>query len=461
MTVNVKGAFFTPQYRMGLWDGKIRLFNAKYKTFLTGFKEEAKAILEEAGYKVRVQNVQIIPKCDMSMSLSLDRKYFHEGNELDVRWYQREALEAAFEKKRGVIKAPTGSGKTLIAMLLYYAFGTKTLVIVNKKDLLYQTADAFKENKIITGVWGDAKKTDGQAVIATIQTMNSQLKTKECATKQYLAQFGLIIGDEVHHTSDNTYYKALAACTGTPYRIGMSATPLKRKDAGDKFLIGCFGEIIYSVDSKSLSDEGYLANPKIEFTVIETPDLSSVTSYHTAYDLGIVNNEYRNQIIIQKAMEYSLNKMPVLILVKTLDHGAILRDMFALEKKDVPFLKGETDMETRQAAKKIKPDSIMIASPIWNEGVNIPNIRAMIIASGGKSDIQTLQRVGRGMRPKKDFGNEVKVIDFLDRNNKYLTQHSKRRIEALVMERYAVNVYKEDKLVKSFGKRKTRKVRRK
>ena len=40
----------------------------------------------------------------------------------------------------------------------------------------------------------------------------------------------------------------------------------------------------------------------------------------------------------------------------------------------------------------------VIATVSWVEGVDIPNLTCVINAGGGKSEIQTLQKIGRGLR---------------------------------------------------------------
>ena len=83
--------------------------------------------------------------------------------------------------------------------------------------------------------------------------------------------------------------------------------------------------------------------------------------------------------------------------------------------------------------KSQKGGAILVASTIFDEGVDIPEIDALILAGGGQSYIKNIQRVGRALRPKmhKDY---VVIYDFLDgRNPKdkkdYLAQHTRSRIE--------------------------------
>jgi superfamily II DNA or RNA helicase len=466
MSVHQPHAWYTQQYRLGLWDGKVRLYNLRYNSFLSGFVKQAEEHLRTK-FKVEIIDSTTDYHNEKALQGNLDRvlekTYANEkGEPHPLRWYQIKAITEAVKNRRGVVKCPTGSGKTIIALGICETFAQKSLVIVNKKDLLYQTRDFFASNSNAKiGILGASERTDGEYVIATIQTLTSLLKRTPKELKSFLGKFSLVIGDEVHHTSDNYYYKTISSCINAPYRIGLSATPLKRRDVGDLFLIGTFGEIIYEVTADELSKQGYLAKPLIQFHMIEKPDLSSIGNYHVAYQRGIIENEHRNEIVIQKAIEFSKRKIPSLILVRQVVHGTILQQMFQQNGFDVPFLFGQSSIDIRRdAVKTFDEKSILIASTIWDEGVNIPNIRAMIIAASGASEIKILQRIGRGMRPKKNVANEVLIVDFVDKTNKYLLKHSRQRIETLLREKYVVDVMQNDILKERFShdaKKKTQK----
>ena len=67
----------------------------------------------------------------------------------------------------------------------------------------------------------------------------------------------------------------------------------------------------------------------------------------------------------------------------------------------------------------------VLASKIFDIGVDIPSLAGLVIACGGKSTVKALQRVGRVIRkyPGKKF---AVVIDFYDQAT-YLDNHSKTR----------------------------------
>jgi superfamily II DNA or RNA helicase len=68
---------------------------------------------------------------------------------------------------------------------------------------------------------------------------------------------------------------------------------------------------------------------------------------------------------------------------------------------------------------------IVIASTIFDEGIDVRPLDALILAGAGKSSTRALQRIGRVIRSYQNKQDAI-VIDFFD-DVKYLRAHSKRR----------------------------------
>ena len=105
-------------------------------------------------------------------------------------------------------------------------------------------------------------------------------------------------------------------------------------------------------------------------------------------------------------------------------------EMMQAEGLRVDFIYGESSQKVRQAklqslaAGKI---DILIGSTILDVGVDVPSVGAVILAGGGKAEVEMRQRVGRGLRAKKNQANVCFISDFIDCSNKYLMSHSYER----------------------------------
>jgi superfamily II DNA or RNA helicase len=97
------------------------------------------------------------------------------------------------------------------------------------------------------------------------------------------------------------------------------------------------------------------------------------------------------------------------------------------------YLDGDnTQGEREKALKLLSRDKLdcVIATNIFDEGVDVEDIGAVILAGGTKSAPALYQRSGRAMR-KKEESNVAIIIDFFDHHHPKLLEHSERRYELI------------------------------
>lgn len=385
------------------WDGKVCLYNRKYRCFPFGFIDRVEEI---EGKKIKVNYAG-----KMKYIIVPNKSVFEILN-MEEREYQRRVIEKAIERERGIINIATGGGKTLIGCELIRRFGVRSIVIVPTKVLLNQwhriLSKIFGESMI--GIIGEGKKDVKDITVCMIHS----------AKKEMVNDFNLVIFDEVHRLGAKIWSK-VSRMINAKYRFGLSATALLREDGTNLEIIGICGDIIDNIKANELQEKGYLSKCRVIFH--EISGVKFFSSYHKAYESYIVLNEERNKKIAEEAKRYIEEDRKVLILVDRITHGMILSNMIG-----IPFVSGKTKGEERE--KKIdefNKGSIsgMIATKIFELGLDIPSIEVIIIAAPCKSIIKTIQRVGRGMRKHKRK-KELVVVDFIDKA-KYFYEQSMRR----------------------------------
>lgn len=415
-----KGYRFMKRYKAGVWDGYISLMtSAAY--FPTGLLPFVARRLKELGHTFRfameceyIQPDPISP--DMLRGITL-------------RDYQLDAITMLLDKKRGIARMATNSGKTEVMAGIIKALRVpQTLVIVASKELLDQTSKRLQYRLgVKVGRIGDGAWDRKQVTVAMIQTLHSRL-SNELANS-------LVLIDECHHASSDTMMDVLSRVRGS-YRYGFSGTPLKKDLLSDLKLMSVTGRILVDISNKYLIQHEYSALPKITIHIVENNDEEMWKwKYQPAYSELIVHNTERNRIIADAAR--AANGI-VLILVNTIEHGKLLQAMLP----ESIFVHGSDDSSIRrEILEKMRIDSrgVFIASPIFDEGVDVPNIDSVILAGGGKSSVKLLQRIGRGMR-KKEGTNVLYIHDFIDDTNKYLLRHSDARISTYVEEGFETTV---------------------
>lgn len=348
---------------------------------------------------------------------------------------QLKAIKKACRKGRGQIVLPTGSGKTVIALGLFFCFSSCVrLFLCHTKDLYYQTIEELKKYKFKNVIeiktntnWNEVKKVKNPILISLVQSF------AKIDIDNYIDFLDMIIVDEVHHVnSERSQYGKILQSTLAPLRFGLTATP----DPNTKKAMlseGLLGPVIYRLTTEEGVKNGMIAKPKINLEVVPYDvEINKICAfkYKNFYDYGIINNLYRNKKIIEIARKCYNEKGASLILIERTEHGEVLQKLFLKAGIKVPFVFGKTSSVERA---KVKEDllsgkiRIAIASRIWKEGLNIPNLTSVINAHGYKDEKGVIQVLGRGLRRTKTK-KEIVLTDFLD-PYKYLAEHTVSRIQ--------------------------------
>jgi superfamily II DNA or RNA helicase len=250
-----------------------------------------------------------------------------------------------------------------------------------------------------------------------------------------LKSFELVILEEAHEVSGDGYYQVLKMCTKAYYRLALTATPfMKQNSEANMRLMAVSGPIGIRVTEKQLIDCGILAKPYFKFLRLPKPDkLKRGTPWPSCYNIGVVENEIRNQAIVDEATRAAKHRLPTLILVNRQAHGDNLKKMLVSKGIRTDFIYGKHESEQRMdALEKIKNGKyqVLIGSTILDVGVDVPAIGMVIIACGYKEEVALRQRIGRGLRKKKG-ANVTFIVCFADEHNHHLAKHAKIRREVI------------------------------
>jgi superfamily II DNA or RNA helicase len=327
--------------------------------------------------------------------------------------HQTRILRAMLRTNIGIIESSTSSGKTEIMIAYIKLASLPTLIIVNRVSLAIQIRDRLIKNKIQNvGIATGQKVIDGDVVVSTI---GSYKKIPN------LAKFKILIIDEVHRAQAKQFQDFLEK-TSYPIRFGFSATP----NCGDKYLYAkirqFMGSVICKIEAKELLENNVIALPKIHF--VESPCIPTIDWPSSLYK-NITWNRKRNDAISELVQKHAES---TLVLLHQIDHGKALSEIIP----DSVFVSGIVDpQERKEIIEKFENGEIktIISTNVFNEGISINAIKVLIIAGGGKSRIETVQRLGRGLRLDPKTGKkECLVYDFFDRGNKFTESHSEQRI---------------------------------
>lgn len=342
--------------------------------------------------------------------------------------YQTKALEKALLMKNGVIVMPCGSGKTQTGLEIIARFGGRALWITHTMDLLNQSMNRAKEVYNLSrdkfGTITGGKINIGDAItFATVQTMvNIDLN-------EYKNAWDIIIVDECHKaigspTKVMQFYKVVSALCSR-YKIGLTATP-NRSDGLEASMFALLGGIIHEVTKEEVEyntcpvkvrevKTGYSPENLYEITNSDGTLNYNKLIEHLTSDAGrkeCVLNELANIpdgnaiMVFANRVEY-LQNMCRIYNERQYGKGICLSGLG----------KTKADKDERKRALKAlndgEIDCIFATYQLAKEGLDVPNLRYLLMATPEKDNITVTQSAGRVARKfeGKEYGT---IIDFVD-----------------------------------------------
>lgn len=383
--------------RRRAWDGYVNL--VKHSKFPAGLLERIILILEGNGIKpkVVVDDPREFPEVRMSLS------------GIDRRDYQDEAVESVLMSRRGVLRAPTGSGKSAVAARVVYGHKRRAVIVVPTIDLLLQMKRFLEEHLGVEGgigQLGDGIVEPREVTVATIRTMakvmsvafesyeygeyddKDETAVNPAELRSWVDGIATIVFDECQCLGAQVAYE-IATKLSAPNKYGFSASPW-RDDGADLMIEGATGPVLYRIGTKELVDGGWLVPPVIE--VIETkgmwvPGAWGPQEFAKAYKKEIVENPIRNELVARKVVELD---MSTLVLVKQVNHGRVLENLIP----ESLFLSGKaTGVAREEAYDDMRAGRLkrLICTSIADMGLDLPVCQGLVLAGGGKAlDVDTL-----------------------------------------------------------------------
>lgn len=255
-----------------------------------------------------------------------------------------------------------------------------------------------------------------------------------------------VLSHNCHHASSNQYQTVMNSLPNARQRIGLSGSISQSDDVKWTALKSVISDKIFKISNKQMIDSGVSAKPYIQFIPIDEPknldeqvkdslpanldeNNQALLVYQEAYRQGIIENDYRNMIIVQLLKKLYETDKTALVVVSSIEHGETLQSMLKTMKIPSAFLRGDVPMSDRQEIIdniKAGKSKIVFGTSVVNEGMDIPSLKYLVYASAGKASTPVLQRVGRVLRKSSDKDTAL-IFDFSDNMSKVLYKQSMER----------------------------------
>ena len=412
--------FANPEYekkqRMGFWVGRtpkeLRLYEWDGDTLILPFGVTRSILPLLRGTPIY---------CDFRQ----DNVIAYTGGEYNLYDYQKEAIQKMIEAKYGILKATTGSGKTVIGVSLIKALRRRALWICHTADLLKQSME--RASVCIDPKWmgtiTEGKTNVGIGVtFATVQTLSRLELT------QFRDYWDVIIVDECHRCSASattfTQYEKVLNHLAARRKIGLTATP-ERSDGLIKATFALIGDIAYEIPEAAVAD-------KVMNVKIQKVDTDADITDECLNDDGTINyvkliealttDKERNDLIAQTIMENEGHNC--LILSDRLDQLVTIRNLLPDDMQaDSAYINGKMQSKKAKAEREQaledmrtgKKKYLFASVSLCKEGLDIPCLDRLFLASPIKYSAIVTQAVGRIRRTSEGKETPV-VIDFVDSN---------------------------------------------
>lgn len=422
--LTIKNPEYEKKVRLGKWIG-----NTPKELFLYEVNGDELIIpfgcLKEL-YKEFSNRIQFLP-----VFKPIDRTFYNST--IKLYGYQENAVLDALRARNGVIVMPCGAGKTQTALELISRLGGRTLWLTHTQDLLNQSLNRAKscfdvDNSFFGTITG-GKVNIRQITFATVQTMC------KLDLEKYKNAFDVVVVDECHKcvgtpTRVMQFYKVLSslACR---YKFGLTATP-KRNDGLVSSMFSLLGDIICEVDKSEVANTTCPIRVVFKKTGFQ-PDLDVVLSgdgtinYSALVD-DMIRDKDRFKTVLDTVNE--CKGYPTLILANRVEYVQRLSDASAGKSICLSTIGNSkrSKEERKDALRKLNNgeiDFVFATYQLAKEGLDVPNLRYVILATPEKDETTVIQSAGRVGRKAegKEYGT---VIDFVDDFGMYKGWSKKR-----------------------------------
>ena len=379
-----------------------------------GFLETLINILRDHQINFQIKNLLTIEKTENLLQSSIQ-----------LRDYQNHAVQDMLGRHRGVLVAPCGAGKTVMALSLIYHRQQKTLILVHTLDLLKQWSNQIQNFLGQTcGVIGGGKKDYIHDItVATVQTL---IRDRTLLLKLQ-KKIGCLVVDECHHVPATTFTKLVGKLRPN-YLYGFSATP-NREDGLSPVMHLFLGPTLHQIKPEDLQAKEQLIRPNLKIIKTdfefeynhEEPD-----SYQQLME-ALINDSKRNLQIKNALMKHQ--KSFNLILSQRVNHCYQLHAMLNFAGISSRVITGQTPKEEREIIlEEIRQgkNHFLFATQLADEGLDIRRLDKVWLVTPSRNTSRIEQRIGRIMR-LFDGKNSACVYDFVDREVKLLEKQFKTR----------------------------------
>jgi len=355
--------------------------------------------------------------------------------DITAKQYQADILDQLqFERdhgrKRNLLVAATGTGKTVMAALDYRrnvgssSSRPRLLFVAHRAEILQQAIATYRavlrDSSFGELLVGGVKPQQLDHLFVSIQSLSSQELVERCGTEYWHT----VVIDECHRLAAKQFGRFVKAVR-PKLLLGLTATPERSdgKPLATYFDMRPDGSPAAELRLWHALDLQLLA-PFEYFGCNDDTDFSDVpwnqAGEREAIERLVTGNQVRARMVRNEWERLSggIRNSRALIFCVSVSHAKFMTEQFTKAGIPVVMLNGDsTEAERRTAPDRLTKGDIcgIVTVDLYNEGIDIPAVDTLLFLRPTQSPLVFQQQLGRGLRLSEGKSSCL-VLDFVGRH---------------------------------------------
>lgn len=344
---------------------------------------------------------------------------------------QTTALQELLSHDTGVLVAPPGSGKTVIACAMIAERQVPTAIIVNRAELATQWRARLSqflgvEPSKVGQLGAGRRKLNGRLDIIMLQSISHRT-----ADPGLLSKYGLVIVDECHAVAAPAAQAAINQVAAR-FWLGLTATPFRADQMNELITMQC-GPIRHEMKERG-TREKYLIVSRTRFSTHEPG--TDGASIQAIYGELAANGE-RNALILDDIVDAFLAGRRSIVLSNRVQHVKHLAEALLSRVSAVHILHGSLTRRERAATvealknDKGRPAILVAIDKVAGEGLDLPGFDSIFLTMPVSFKGKVIQQIGRIARGDPDDSPSAYVYDYDDALVPILERMHRKRLRLM------------------------------